>query len=71
MRLTAYFRDATGRQAQGELLLLSQFSPLNHHIKVVTSTQEAKVCKPINANTLNYSAILIMYCLIHFRWANI
>lgn len=43
MKLTAFFRDATGRQAQGELLLLSQYSPMNHHIKVQTSTRDAKV----------------------------
>ncbi|XP_049816717.1 CD109 antigen isoform X1 [Schistocerca nitens] len=43
MEITAYFDDVNGQQAQASLLLLSHFSPMNHQIKVSTSTTDAKV----------------------------
>ncbi|XP_046661974.1 CD109 antigen isoform X3 [Homalodisca vitripennis] len=43
MRITASFKDPTGDRSQTELLLLSHYSPNSHHIKVHTSTKNAKV----------------------------
>ncbi|XP_067001675.2 CD109 antigen [Anabrus simplex] len=43
MRIVAYFKDQTGEQVTADLLLLSHYSPLNHQIKVSTSTRDAKV----------------------------
>lgn len=43
MRLTANFIDFRGERTTAEALLLSHFSPQNKHIKVYTSTEDAKV----------------------------
>lgn len=43
MRITAQFRDDLGQESRADLLLLSHFSPVNHQIKVSTSTRDAKV----------------------------
>ncbi|XP_063238725.1 CD109 antigen-like [Bacillus rossius redtenbacheri] len=43
MRIVATFHDAMGGQVSARLQLLSHFSPMNHHIKVSTSTTDAKV----------------------------
>lgn len=43
MKVSAYFKDGLGERANSDLQLLSHFSPNNHHIKVSTSTQHAKV----------------------------
>lgn len=43
MRIQANFVDARGERANTEILLLGHHSPQNQHIKVSTSTQEAKV----------------------------
>nr|CAD7430447.1 unnamed protein product [Timema monikensis] len=43
MKISASFLDARGERVGADLLLLSHFSPMNHHIKVSTSTRDAKV----------------------------
>lgn len=43
MRISASFKDPEGERVNAELLLLSHYSPLNHHVKVSTSTVNAKV----------------------------
>lgn len=43
MRITASFKDPEGERTSADLLLLSHYSPMNHHIKVSTSTVNAKV----------------------------
>ncbi|XP_075216528.1 macroglobulin complement-related [Lycorma delicatula] len=43
MRITASFKDKEGERITTDLLLLSHYSPLNHHVKVSTSTVNAKV----------------------------
>lgn len=43
MRIQANFVDARGERANTDILLLGHHSPQNQHIKVSTSTQEAKV----------------------------
>lgn len=43
MRIQANFVDERGERANSDLLLLSHHSPQNRHIKVTTSTQQAKV----------------------------
>ncbi|XP_023724230.1 CD109 antigen [Cryptotermes secundus] len=43
MRITADYSDGMGERTSSTMLLLSHFSPTNHHIKVSTSTRDAKV----------------------------
>lgn len=43
MRITADYSDGMGERTASTMLLLSHFSPTNHHIKVSTSTRDAKV----------------------------
>ncbi|XP_014293821.1 CD109 antigen [Halyomorpha halys] len=43
MRIYASFKDGEGERAQTELLLFSHYSPSNRHIKVSTTTKDAKV----------------------------
>ncbi|RZF46948.1 hypothetical protein LSTR_LSTR016470 [Laodelphax striatellus] len=43
MRISASYKDANGDRTTAELLLLAHYSPLNHHIKVDTSTSQPKV----------------------------
>lgn len=43
IKVSAYFRDSLGERAQTELLLMAHYSPNNHHIKITTSTKDAKV----------------------------
>lgn len=43
MKISADFKDIEGERAHADLLLLSHFSPTNRHIKVHTSTKDAKV----------------------------
>lgn len=43
MRLNANFIDPRGERTSADLLLLAHYSPQNHHIKVSTSTKNAKV----------------------------
>lgn len=43
LRVQAYFKDAIGERANSELLMLSHYSPFNKHIRVSTSTIQAKV----------------------------
>lgn len=47
MRVQAYFKDAVGERANAELLMLSHYSPFNKHIRVSTSTVQAKVIRLI------------------------
>nr|CAD7577964.1 unnamed protein product [Timema californicum] len=48
MKISASFLDARGERVGADLLLLSHFSPMNHHIKVSTSTRDAKFTVFIN-----------------------
>lgn len=41
--MNAYFKDSYGERATAELLMLAHISPESKHIKVTTSTTEAKV----------------------------
>lgn len=43
IRVNAYFRDINGDQATGELQLWAHYSPRNKHLKVETSSVQAKV----------------------------
>lgn len=43
MKVSADFKDIEGERAHADLLLLSHYSPSSHHIKVYTSTKDAKV----------------------------
>ncbi|XP_069675686.1 CD109 antigen isoform X2 [Periplaneta americana] len=43
MRITADYSDSDGEHTTSHMLLLAHFSPRNHHIKVSTSTRDAKV----------------------------
>lgn len=43
LRVQAYFKDAVGERANTELLMLSHYSPFNKHLRVSTSTVQAKV----------------------------
>ncbi|XP_015173319.1 PREDICTED: CD109 antigen [Polistes dominula] len=43
MKISAYFTDSEGFRAQSELLLFAHESPNQKHIKIITSTEKAKV----------------------------
>ncbi|KAF7387314.1 CD109 antigen-like [Vespula maculifrons] len=43
MKISAYFTDGEGFRAQSELLLFAHESPNQKHIKIITSTEKAKV----------------------------
>ncbi|XP_055376431.1 CD109 antigen [Condylostylus longicornis] len=43
LKLEATFNDGTGEFVRAELMLLSHYSPKNRHIKINTSTKNAKV----------------------------
>jgi len=43
MRVLASFKDMFGERLHTELLLLTHYSPSQHHLKVWTSTKDAKV----------------------------
>lgn len=43
MKVQAAFKDAFGERAIADLLILSHYSPNNHHIKVYTTTVQPKV----------------------------
>jgi hypothetical protein len=43
MKILASFKDMYGERSNTELLLLTHYSPSQHHLKVWTSTKDAKV----------------------------
>ena len=43
LRLSANYKDGDGERATADLLALTQFSPGDKHIKVLSSTREPKV----------------------------
>lgn len=43
MKVSASFKDMFGEKSTKELLLLKHHSPSQHHLKVWTSTKDAKV----------------------------
>lgn len=43
MKIFASFKDMFGERSSTELLLLAHYSPSEHHLKVWTSTKDAKV----------------------------
>lgn len=43
MRIHASFQDGNGQRAETDLLLIAHYSPTNRHIKVSTTTKDAKV----------------------------
>lgn len=43
MKVFASFKDMYGERSNTELLLLTHHSPSQHHLKVWTSTKDAKV----------------------------
>jgi len=43
MKVLASFKDMFGERSNTELLLLTHYSPSQHHLKVWTSTKDAKV----------------------------
>jgi len=45
MNIYVSFKDMYGEQSTKELLLLTHYSPSQHHLKVWTSTKNAKVYK--------------------------
>lgn len=65
MRIYASFKDGEGERAQTELLLFSHYSPSNRHIKVSTTTKDAKVREQIGYTTIflwnkNYCSIIFI-----------
>lgn len=46
MRIFASFKDMYTEKSSTELLLLTHYSPSQHHLKVWTSTKDAKVRLP-------------------------
>lgn len=47
MKIYASFKDMYAEKSSTELLLLTHYSPSQHHLKVWTSTKDAKVLKII------------------------
>lgn len=45
MKIQATFKDMYSERSNAELLLLTHYSPSQHHLKVWTSTKDAKVIK--------------------------
>lgn len=43
MKVYATFKDIYGEKSSTELLLFTHYSPSQHHLKVWTSTKDAKV----------------------------
>jgi len=43
MKIYGSFKDMYGERSTSELLLLTHYSPSQHHLKVWTSTKDAKV----------------------------
>lgn len=43
MKVFATFKDPFGEKSTTELLLFTHYSPSQHHLKVWTSTKDAKV----------------------------
>lgn len=45
IRIAATFRDVSGERSYSDFILMSYYSPSDHFIKVLTSTEDAKVNK--------------------------
>lgn len=45
MKIFASFKDMYAERSNTELLLLTHYSPSQHHLKVWTSTKDAKVLR--------------------------
>jgi len=43
MKILASFKDMSGERSNTELILFTHYSPSQHHLKVWTSTKDAKV----------------------------
>jgi len=62
MRIQADYSDWMGERTTSTMLLLSHYSPTNHHIKVSTSTRDAKV----NTAVIVVSFMITVFIMLHF-----
>lgn len=63
MRIFATFKDMFGELSTADLYLLTHYSPSQHHLKVWTSTKDAKVLSFTLLNKKNLKKKIII-CIL-------